>query len=53
MCGCMTDLAGTVEESEDTVTSGSREVSPAGGPTLPILQKIVDLSSKIKVPPFN
>lgn len=45
----MTDLAGTVEESEDTITSGSREVSPAGGPTLPILQKIVDLSTKIKV----
>ncbi|KAL0718095.1 hypothetical protein Bca4012_067417 [Brassica carinata] len=38
-----------VVESEDTVTSGSQEVSPAGGPTLPILQKIVDLSSKIKV----
>ncbi|KAJ0253127.1 Kinesin-like protein KIN-14S [Hirschfeldia incana] len=39
-----------VEESEeDTVTSGSQEVSPAGGPTLPILQKIVDLSTKIKV----
>ncbi|KAL0692381.1 hypothetical protein Bca4012_059561 [Brassica carinata] len=38
-----------VEESEDTVTSGSQQVSPTGGPTLPILQKIIDLSSKIKV----
>lgn len=39
-----------MEESEDTVTSGSQEVSPpGGGPTLPILQKIVDLSCKIKV----
>ena len=42
----------TVEESEDSVTSGSQQVSPNGGPTLPILQKIIDLSSKIKVPPF-
>ncbi|KAL0685884.1 hypothetical protein Bca4012_052732 [Brassica carinata] len=39
----------TVEESEDSVTSGSQQVSPNGGPTLPILQKIIDLSSKIKV----
>ncbi|CAH8299677.1 unnamed protein product [Eruca vesicaria subsp. sativa] len=39
-----------VEESEDSVTSGrSQQVSPNGGPTLPILQKIIDLSSKIKV----
>ncbi|CAH2044538.1 unnamed protein product [Thlaspi arvense] len=38
-----------VEESEDTVTSGSQEVSPISGPTLPILQKIIDLSNKIKV----
>ncbi|KAF2597594.1 hypothetical protein F2Q68_00012151 [Brassica cretica] len=39
----------TVEESEDSVTSRSQQVSPNGGPTLPILQKIIDLSSKIKV----
>ncbi|CAH8381986.1 unnamed protein product [Eruca vesicaria subsp. sativa] len=39
----------SVEESEDTITSGSQQVSPDGGPTLPILQKIIDLSSKIKV----
>ncbi|CAH8383587.1 unnamed protein product [Eruca vesicaria subsp. sativa] len=38
-----------VEESEDSVTSGSQQVSLTGGPTLPILQKIIDLSSKIKV----
>ncbi|XP_024007327.1 kinesin-like protein KIN-14S [Eutrema salsugineum] len=38
-----------VEESEDTVTSGSQEVSPTSGPTLPILQKITDLGNKIKV----
>ncbi|VVB15256.1 unnamed protein product [Arabis nemorensis] len=38
-----------VEESEDTVTSGNQDVSPASGPTLPILQKIIDLSNKIKV----
>lgn len=38
-----------MEASEDTATSGSQEVSPASGPTLPILQKIVDLSNKIKV----
>uniref|UniRef100_A0A1J3K825 Kinesin-like protein n=1 Tax=Noccaea caerulescens TaxID=107243 RepID=A0A1J3K825_NOCCA len=38
-----------VEASEDTATSGSQEISPASGPTLPILQKIVDLSNKIKV----
>ncbi|KAJ0232341.1 Kinesin motor domain-containing protein [Hirschfeldia incana] len=38
-----------VEESEDTVTSGSQQVSPTGGPTLPILQKIIDLCTKLKV----
>ncbi|XP_048629358.1 kinesin-like protein KIN-14S [Brassica napus] len=38
-----------VEESEDSVTSGSQQVSPNGEPTLPILQKIIDLSSLIKV----
>jgi kinesin family protein C2/C3 len=38
-----------VEESEDTITSGNQEVSPANGPTLPILQKIIDCSDKIKV----
>ncbi|XP_023637497.1 kinesin-like protein KIN-14S [Capsella rubella] len=38
-----------VEENEDSITSGSQEVSPANGPTLPILQKIIDFSNKIKV----
>lgn len=42
-------MAQIVEESEDTVTSGNQDVSPATGPTLPILQKIIDLSNKIKV----
>ncbi|CAN8255730.1 unnamed protein product [Cochlearia groenlandica] len=38
-----------VEESEGSATSGNQEVSPSNGPTLPILQKIIDMSSKIKV----
>ncbi|KAL1214910.1 Kinesin-like protein KIN-14S [Cardamine amara subsp. amara] len=39
----------SVEQSEDSATSGTQEVSPTSGPTLPILQKIIDLSNKIKV----
>ncbi|CAE6123972.1 unnamed protein product [Arabidopsis arenosa] len=38
-----------VEESEDSITSGNQQLSPPSGPTLPILQKIIDCSNKIKV----
>ncbi|XP_010546697.1 PREDICTED: kinesin-like protein KIN-14G [Tarenaya hassleriana] len=34
--------------NENTVVSENQEVSPTNGPTLPILQKIINLSNKIK-----
>lgn len=34
---------------QDSLSNGIREISPVQGPTLPILQKIICLSSKIEV----
>ena len=34
---------------EDTISNMNQEISPAQGPTLPILQKVINLSSSVQV----
>ena len=34
---------------EDTVSDMNQEISPAQGPTLPILQKVINLSNSLQV----
>ncbi|KAK6233116.1 hypothetical protein SCA6_003189 [Theobroma cacao] len=55
MCSesCDRSLLDEVEENtnsmdEDTISNTNQEISPAQGPTLPILQKVINLSNSIQ-----